>query len=88
MDSFENITPFPHFHALSDGPSVGTLSRYQAVSTETVPVASLTKMDMERSELKESNERSGASPTRDALGSAQWSQLSGLEQLSRSLSST
>ena len=31
---------------------MGTLSRYQAVSIEAVPVASLTKMDIQRSELQ------------------------------------
>ena len=45
------FTSHPTSRALSDGTSVGTLSRYQAVSTEAVPVASLPELDVHRSEL-------------------------------------
>ena len=51
LGSFWNTTSQPTAHTLSDGISVGTLSRYQAVSIEAVPVASLTELDMHRSEL-------------------------------------
>ena len=51
LGSSWNIASHPTSHALSDGTSVGTLSRYQAVSTEAVPVASLPELDVHRSEL-------------------------------------
>ena len=58
-------------HALSDGSSVGTLSRYQAVSIEAVPVASLTELDMHRSELQGVQQQEWGIPNqRDALGSS------------------
>ena len=48
LDSFWNMTPAPTTsHTVSDGSSVGTLSRYQAMS-----VASLTELGIQRSELQ------------------------------------
>ncbi|XP_017911794.1 PREDICTED: multidrug resistance-associated protein 4-like [Capra hircus] len=63
--------PPPTSHALSDGSSVGTLSRYQAVSIEAVPVASLTELDMHRSELQGVRRQEWGIPNqRDVLGSS------------------
>ena len=55
---------------------MGTLSRYQAVSIEAAPVASLTELDMHRSELQGVRQQEWGIPNqRDALGSKQcvWS---------------
>ena len=50
---------------------MGTLSRYQAVSIEAVPVASLTELDMHRSELQAVQQQEWGIPNqRDALGSS------------------
>ena len=51
LGSFWNITSYPTSHASSDGIISGTLRRYQAVSIEAVPVASLPKLDVHKSEL-------------------------------------
>ena len=76
LGSSWNITSHPTSHALSDGTSVGTLSRYKAVSTEAVPVASLLELDVQRSELWGGRWQEWGIPNqRDALGSKQciWS---------------
>ena len=50
LGSFWNTTSQSTAHTLSDGISVGTLSRYQTVNIEAVPVVSL-EQDMHRSEF-------------------------------------
>ena len=75
-----NIASHPTLHALSDGTSVGTLSRYQAVSTEAVPVASLPELDVHRSELWGGRWWEWGIPNRrDALGSKQYIWFPGLD---------
>ena len=72
LGSSWNITSHPTSHALSDGTSVGTLSRYKAVSTEAVPVASLPELDVPRSEVWGDRWQEWGIPNqRDALGSKQ-----------------
>ena len=76
LGSSWNITSHPTSHALSDGTSVGTLSGYEAVSTEAVPVASLPELDVPRSEVWGDRRQEWGIPNqRDALGSKQciWS---------------
>ena len=76
LGSSWNITSHPTSHALSDGTSVGTLSRYEAVSTMAVTVASLPELDMHKSELWGGRQQEwDILNQRDALGSKQciWS---------------
>ena len=51
LGSFWNTTSQPTAHTLSDGISVGTLSRYQTVTIEAVPVVSFLEQDMHKSEF-------------------------------------
>ena len=76
LDSSWNITSHTTSHALSNGTSVGTLSRYQAISTEAVPVASVPELDVHRSEVWGGRRQEWVILNqRDALGSKQciWS---------------
>ena len=67
-------------HALSGGIISGALSRYQAVSTEAVPVASLPELDVHRSELWGGRWWEWGIPNRrDALGSKQYIWFPGLD---------
>ena len=80
MGSFWNITSCPTSHALSDGIISGALSRYQAVSIEAVPVASLPKLDVHKSELWGGRRQEWGIPNqRDALGAKQCVWLPGLD---------
>ena len=76
LGSFWNTTSCPTSHALSDEIISGALSRYQAVSTEAVPVASLPELGVHKSELSGGRGQEWGIPNqRDALRSKQcvWS---------------
>ena len=65
---------------MSDGIISRALSRYQAVSTEAVPVASLPKLGMHKSELWRGRQQEwGILNQKDALGSKQCVWFPGLD---------
>ena len=80
LDSSWNITSHPTSLALSDGTSVGTLSRYKVVRTEAVPVASLPELGVHKSELSRGRGQEWGIPNqRDALGAKPCIWLPGLD---------